>query len=302
MFLKKARSLLRAFLLVELMEGILLINKPVGPSSFDVVRRVRRLSGIKKVGHAGTLDPLASGLMVVCLGRYTKLADILTGADKIYEATFCLGTQTSTDDGEGEIITNKPTDHLSVADVELALSSFRGSIKQIPPQFSAIKINGQRAYALARSNQTVSLTPRDVHCYQISITEHNLPEITVHIHCSKGTYVRSLARDIGQLLKVGAYAKAIHRVQSGAYRLAQAIALEDLAKDTIADRLLKNGDAIAGLETIEVTPEIKDHLICGRKFEPMPAIAHKVAVAVCESTLVAIMKQQEGRTVVSRVL
>lgn len=294
--------MLRAFLLVELMEGILLINKPVGPSSFDVVRTVRRLSGIKKVGHAGTLDPLASGLMVVCLGRYTKLADILTGTDKTYEATFYLGVQTSTDDGEGELITKKSIEHLCIDDIELALGSFRGAIKQIPPQFSAIKINGQRAYALARSNQTVSLTPRDIHCYQITITEHALPEIKLHIHCSKGTYVRSLARDMGQLLKVGAYAKAIHRVQSGTHTLAQAIALGDLTKDNIADLLLKNNDAISGVETIEVNPEIRGHLICGRKLESMPVITHNAAVAVCEGKLVAIMKKQEGRTVVSRVL
>jgi tRNA pseudouridine55 synthase len=284
------------------MEGVLLINKPVGPSSFDVVRTVRRLSGMKKIGHAGTLDPLASGLMVVALGRYTKLAGILTGANKTYKAVFRMGITTSTDDSEGEVLETKCVAHLQRQDIEDALKQFVGPIKQIPPQFSAIKINGKRAYALARAKQKVVLEARDVHIFAAKIEDCSLPEVSLHIDCSKGTYVRSLARDMGEQLQVGAIAQSIHRVRSGALMMEKAISLDDLTKENIAVHLLTNKEAIAGLETIDITPEDKCHLICGRKLSVMPKIVNDVAVALCEGDLVAILAKHEGRTVLSRVL
>lgn len=283
------------------MEGILLINKPVGPSSFEVVQRVRRLSGVKKVGHAGTLDPLASGLLVVCLGRYTKLAAVLTNGKKTYDAIFRLGIKTSTDDREGETLASADTSHLQKRDLEQALLEFVGPIKQIPPTHSAVKIKGQRAYHMARANQSVELAPREVTIYSVKIIDYGLPEIGIKMECSKGTYVRSLARDLGEKLGVGAHALAIHRVQSGAFSVDQAIPLADLTQETILKNLLSDTAAVRGLELIEVDGKLKNDIIHGRQNGLLPSITSDVGIAIYDNRLVAILGNKNGQMVLSRV-
>lgn len=219
------------------MDGLILVDKPKGISSFLVVKKIRRFSKTKKVGHAGTLDPMASGLLLVVLGKYTKLSSSLTSQNKTYETVFTLGLSTTTDDLEGEILYKKNPDHIASEDVVSALEKFKGKIQQNPPKFSAIKINGQRAYNMARKGQDFSIPKREVEIFEINILNINLPDIALSIKCSKGTYIRSMARDLGESLGVGAIAKEIRRTESGIYKLSDAISLGEISERNISDIL-----------------------------------------------------------------
>jgi len=177
--------------------GFLLINKPYQWTSFDVVKKLRNISRIKKIGHAGTLDPLATGLLIVCYGKYTKKIDYLQAKEKQYTGTFELGATTESFDLEQEVISGFPLDHITPELVEKAVSMFRGDIRQVPPQHSAIRVNGKRAYEHARKGEEVELKYRDAHIAQYLVDSSNLPRVSFDIICSKGTYIRSLARDLG---------------------------------------------------------------------------------------------------------
>ncbi|MDR3125958.1 MAG: tRNA pseudouridine(55) synthase TruB, partial [Candidatus Nomurabacteria bacterium] len=202
-------------------DSLVLIDKPVGMTSFGVVARVRRqLSqqvGHKvKVGHAGTLDPFATGLMIILTGKETKNAGDYSKLDKVYEATLILGKTSTTGDPEGEIT---PTVHTRAqplgGEVEAVLRSFVGEITQTPPIYSAIKINGQRAYKLARQGKTPEMPTREVTIYDIKLLKYNYPILKIRVHCSSGTYIRSLAADIGQKLGTAAYTSALRRLKIG---------------------------------------------------------------------------------------
>jgi len=214
-------------------EGILLVDKPVGWTSFDVVAKIRgqirreyQEQGIKptkrqlKVGHAGTLDPFATGLLVILLGDATKKADEFLKLDKVYEATIRLGQTSTTGDSEGEI-TNVSDQVPSREEVEAALNKFIGEITQIPPIFSAIKVNGQRAYKLAHAGKEVEIPPRQVTIYSIELLDYTYPDITIRTHVSSGTYIRTLAEDVGVELGVGAYCSTLRRVTIGPYSLCE---------------------------------------------------------------------------------
>lgn len=224
------------------MDGILLIDKPSGWTSFDAVAKVRSVlkqSGVKKpkVGHTGTLDPLATGLLVLVVGAYTKRAGEFSKLDKTYEVTMKLGETSSTGDEEGEktaVSAEKP----SQAAVEAAMSGFIGEIEQIPPQFSAIKVDGQRAYKLAREGKEVKLEPRKVTIYAITDIGYSYPELTFTAKVSSGTYIRTLVEDIGVKLGTGAYMTALRRTEVGAYRLANAHELTPLDAKILEERLL----------------------------------------------------------------
>lgn len=200
---------------------ILCLNKPYGCTSFDVVGRVRwqlcRRLGVKKlkVGHAGTLDPLATGVLIVCTGRATKRIEELQYGTKEYIATIRLGATTPSFDLEKPIDATYPTEHITRPMVEEVLQRFKGTIQQIPPSFSACKIDGKRAYKIARKGQEVVLQPKTLQIDEIELTECNLPDITVRVVCSKGTYIRALARDIGQALDSGGHLIALRRTRVG---------------------------------------------------------------------------------------
>lgn len=200
---------------------ILKVDKPLHWTSFDVVRRIRgvlrRRYGLKrfKVGHAGTLDPLASGVMIVCTGRATKLIDSLQAGEKEYLADICLGATTPSHDLETAIDSTAPTEHLTPADVERALNSFRGVIDQVPPIFSAVKVDGKRAYKLARRGDAPKLKPKKVEITTLELLKCQLPYIRLRIVCSKGTYIRSLARDLGAELGCGAHLCGLRRTRVG---------------------------------------------------------------------------------------
>jgi tRNA pseudouridine55 synthase len=212
------------------MDGLLLINKPKGWTSFDVVAKVRGLiraeTGLKKpkVGHTGTLDPLATGLLVLCVGSYCKRASEFSKLDKTYEVTMKLGETSTTGDEEGTktaVSAEKP----SLEAVSAALEAFVGEIDQVPPQFSAIKVDGQRAYKLAREGKEVKLEPRKVIIYGISGVKYTYPEVSFTCEVSSGTYIRSLVEDIGEKLGTGAYMSNLRRIQVGKFNLSKANSL-----------------------------------------------------------------------------
>ena len=204
---------------------ILAFDKPYRWTSFDVVGKVRwlicRHLGVKKlkVGHAGTLDPLATGVLIVCTGRATKRIEELQSGSKEYFATIRLGATTPSYDLEKPIDATYPTDHITREMVEQVLERFRGTIEQVPPTFSACKIDGKRAYKMARKGDEVELKPKTLVIDEIELTQCNLPDITIRVVCSKGTYIRALARDIGQALDSGAHLIALRRTRVGDYKV-----------------------------------------------------------------------------------
>lgn len=204
------------------MEEIIFVDKPSGMSSFGAVARVRRVlsqrEGHKvKVGHTGTLDPFATGLLILLAGKATKQAPTLTKLDKVYEATIRLGATSTTGDPEGEITLSNAQPDISRVQVEQVLARFVGEIEQTPPAFSAIKINGQRAYKLARAGKTVELPSRKVAIYSLEILDYASPYLTIRTHVSSGTYIRTLAEDIGRALGCGAYTAALRRTKIADY-------------------------------------------------------------------------------------
>jgi len=208
--------------------GILNIDKPRGLTSHDVVSQVRRALGQRHVGHAGTLDPLATGVLVVCLGRAVRLTEYIADAPKSYRATIRFGLTTDTWDLEGQVIRTRPCDGLSLETIHEALPAFIGRITQVPPMYSALKRGGQPLYRLARQGIVVERSPRTVEVQEIRVLEWLPPDLVVQIVCSKGTYVRSLAHDLGEALGVGAVLAELTRLAVGDFRLEQAVSLEAL--------------------------------------------------------------------------
>lgn len=209
--------------------GLLLVDKPVGPTSHRVVQRVRQGAGIRKVGHAGTLDPRASGLLVLCLGSATRLSEYISTSSKSYEATVRFGLSTRTYDGDGEVI-SRSSQVPKQAEIEAALGDFLGPIQQVPPPFSAVKVAGQRAYDLARSGKDVELGPRTVTIHALRVLAFRPPDLLLEVECSAGTYVRSLAHDLGQVLGCGAFLAALRRTKAGPFHVNQAVSLDRLER------------------------------------------------------------------------
>lgn len=211
--------------------GVWLINKPAGWTSFDVVNKLRytvtkKIGERIKVGHAGTLDPFATGLLLVCYGKMTKRIDEFTGMDKEYTGTMLFGATTPTYDPDSEIDQKYPTAHLTPEIIVQALSQFLGNIQQIPPAYSAIKVEGNRAYDLARKGTAVELKARPVTVNEFELTRLEIPEADFRVLCSKGTYIRSLAYDLGKSVESGAYLKSLCRTKIGEFSLANALTVE----------------------------------------------------------------------------
>jgi tRNA pseudouridine55 synthase len=217
------------------MDGAVLVDKPLGLSSNAALQRTKRLFGARKAGHAGTLDPLASGLLVVLFGEATKLSGVLLDADKEYVATIKLGEATTTGDAEGEVVDRKPVS-VGAAQLTAALEQFRGEVEQVPPMYSALKRDGVPLYKLARRGETVERTVRRVRIEELEVRGFEPPLLELRIRCSKGTYVRTLAEDIGKALGTCAHLTALRRTASGKLRLENAAALETLEGMAPADR------------------------------------------------------------------
>ena len=209
-------------------DGVLLVDKAGGMTSHDVVALVRRRLEIKKVGHCGTLDPIATGLLLLTLGRGTKIQDLLMSEDKEYAGTLTLGVSTSTQDREGEVLETKPVPALPEEQIRAAFDKFRGDFYQMPPMVSAIKHGGVPLYKLARQGKVVEREPRLVHVYRYAIDKIALPDIDFTVACSKGFYVRTYAHDIGDALGCGAHIKNLRRTKSGRFNLERAITVEEI--------------------------------------------------------------------------
>lgn len=210
---------------------VLLINKPLYWTSFDAVRKIRNLTRTKKVGHAGTLDPLASGLLIVCTGRFTKKINEFMAQEKEYTGNITLGATTPTYDLESDPVNPQQVDHLSEEDLHNATKAFTGAIMQVPPIHSAIKKEGKRVYELARRGEDVKLEPRPVTITAFEITNISLPVVSFRVVCSTGTYIRSLANDYGAALGVGGYLSSLCRTRIGDFRLEDALTIEDLERE-----------------------------------------------------------------------
>ena len=210
---------------------VFLVNKPYEWTSFDVVKKIRNTLKIKKVGHAGTLDPLATGLLIVCTGKKTKSIMTFMGQEKEYTGTFVLGKTTESFDLEREIVDVADPSHLELDDIKAAAAQLTGDIMQVPPSHSAIKVDGKRVYKAARKGEEVKLVARPVRITVFEITGFENPEVHFRIVCSKGTYIRSLARDLGDILNVGAYMSCLSRIRIGDFKLVEAVELEELVKE-----------------------------------------------------------------------
>ena len=211
------------------MEGLLNLNKPAGPTSHGLVCQVRRLLQERRIGHGGTLDPLASGVLPIGVGRATRLLSFLQEADKVYRAEIRLGIRTTTYDAEGAVTAERPVPDLSAEGLEQVLASFRGEIEQLPPPFSAVRQDGQRLYQRARAGQEVRLPKRRVRILGLELLSWSRPDLVLEVTCGSGTYVRSLAHDLGERLGCGAYLRGLVRLRVGPMRLEDTVTIADLA-------------------------------------------------------------------------
>jgi tRNA pseudouridine55 synthase len=281
----------------RIMDGILVIDKPQGATSHDVVAVVRRAAKTGKVGHAGTLDPMATGVLVVAIGQATRTLEYLTAHDKRYTATIRLGQNTTTYDAEGEVTYTHQGDLPPFADIEKAVASQRGTIPQVPPIFSAIKQDGEPLYAKARRGEAVEVAARNVTIYALDVVEWSPPDLTVEVHCSKGTYIRSIAYDIGKALGVGGHLTALRRTSSGSFTEGQTQSLEAVRAATptmIHEWLLPVGTGLEALPILSVTaPDI----LALQQGKSLPATEGAgIARALDErGQLIAIVEWREGR-------
>lgn len=254
--------------------GVILLDKPRGITSFKAVDRVRRALNADKAGHTGTLDPMATGLLPICLGHTTRLAQFVSDADKAYRATVLLGSATDTLDAEGEVVATDPPERVATvgpAEFEAALADFRGPIEQRPPAYSAIKVDGERLYARARRGEEVEVPVRAVHIHRLALVAAEPPSFTFDVRCSKGTYVRTLAADIAEALGLHGHLTALRRTAVAALSIDGGWTLDAIEADAdaaLAARVTP-AEAVAHLPAVRPSAELVEHLWHGRR-RPLP--------------------------------
>jgi tRNA pseudouridine55 synthase len=288
------------------MDGVLVIDKPSGPTSFDVVRQVRALLKVKKAGHTGTLDPMAMGVLPICLGEATKVAGFITEGDKAYEATVRLGVETDTQDAQGKVMAEAPVPSLTAPLLETALAPFRGTFEQVPPMYSAVKVAGKRLYELARAGEEVERAGRQVTVYELTLRDFSSDRLRLSVRCSKGFFVRTLAYDIGRALGCGAHLETLRRTMSGPFILAQALPLSELpalAQDraAMARKLLSLSEALAHLPSLRVSAADAARVTHGVPLEA-PAMPGRLRVLGPDGALLAVAEVVRGRLSYLRVL
>jgi tRNA pseudouridine55 synthase len=270
-------------------DGLLVVDKPGGWTSHDVVAKARRLAATRKVGHAGTLDPMATGVLVLGIGRATRLLGHLSLTDKEYSATIRLGVTTVTDDAEGEVLERR--DATGVGDVTTAMAALIGEIDQVPSAVSAVKVDGVRSYARVRAGEDVELAARRVTVAGFDLLDRRGDELDVHVRCTSGTYVRALARDLGEALGVGAHLTALRRTRVGPFDLAQARTLEQLAEELSVVPLV---DAVAAaFPRRELTADEAIALSYGKKLDPTGRPGTHGAFAP-DGTCIALVEDRDG--------
>ena len=279
--------------------GILIVDKPVGPTSHKIVSIVRHGTSVRKVGHAGTLDPRASGVLVLCIGSATRLSEYLSISSKRYEAVIQFGSSTQTYDAEGDVVRltgAAPSDE----DILEVLPEFRGEIEQIPPPYSAIKIKGQKAYDLARSGQDVELEARKITVHHLELMSYDPPNLALDIECTAGTYIRSIAHDLGERLSTGAHLASLRRTKAGPFTLDDSTSMMELEEGFISGewvtRIVPAKEALPDLPLIELDEEMLGEIVHGRR---IPADEGAVGLARAigpDGDLVAILEAIEGGT------
>jgi len=265
------------------MFGVLNIDKPAGLSSRQVVDRVQRLVRPEKTGHAGTLDPIATGVLVVCVGPATRLIEHVQRMPKSYRGTFLLGRQSETEDVESEpqLLHGAPRPELGA--IQAAAARMIGEIEQVPPAYSALKVAGRRAYKLARSGEKVELQPRRISIYRLEVAGYEYPELTLDIECGSGTYVRSLGRDLARQLGTGAVMSELVRTAIGPFHLDQAIRLESLSAESLSTSMLPPAWAVAGLPRVRLSAEQVELIAAGR-FVDLPGDIEPPPVALATAS------------------
>jgi len=280
------------------MKGVVIVDKPAGITSHDAVDRVRKLLGERKAGHTGTLDPMATGVLAVCVGEATKIASFLTGDDKVYEATMRLGVRTDTLDMTGQVLAEQQP-RATEADVKAVLAAFVGTITQVPPQYSAVKVRGKALYKWARKGIRVEPPPREVQIREILLQGIELPRVRFTVTCSKGTYVRTLCADMGDRLGCGAALEQLRRTRSGIFRLQDAVRLDGESDDGIRARLeqglIPMNRALPGLRDIVIPLLFEQKLAKGHQ----PDVEGLAALQIPSLAAADVVKfiSQEGRLV-----
>ncbi|WP_214322290.1 tRNA pseudouridine(55) synthase TruB [Nonomuraea sediminis] len=273
--------------------GLIIVDKPAEWTSHDVVAKLRRIAGTRRVGHAGTLDPMATGVLVIGVEKATRLLGHLALTEKVYEATIRLGVSTNTDDAEGEVTATAATDEVTPERITAGVAALTGTIMQVPPQVSAIKVNGERAYKLARSGEDVELAARPITVHAFDVTSIDGPEIRAVIRCSSGTYIRALARDLGAALGVGGHLTYLRRTRVGPYDLTMARTIDQLAEECA---ILPIGEAVsAAFPRRDVTAEEARVISHGGRLPSAGLGIGPIGVFGPDGELLALMEEQ-GRT------
>jgi tRNA pseudouridine55 synthase len=278
------------------MFGILNLDKPSGWTSRDVVNRVQRLVRPAKAGHAGTLDPLATGVLVVCVGAATRLISYVQQLPKEYHAKFLLGRTSPSEDTESEVTVLFDAPEPTLVEIEAKLPQFLGEIDQRPPAYSAVKLKGRRAYERARKGETVDLQPRPVQIYHLRVASYVYPELQLEIQCGSGTYVRSLGRDLAESLGTGAVMSGLRRTSIGPYGVENALRVEQLSGDSLQEQLLPPLTAVAHLPQIQLSEDQATEIRYGRWIAAEPpegSLSDVVAATNVEGQLIAILRQRE---------
>jgi len=276
--------------------GILLLDKPPGITSNAALGRAKRVIGIKKAGHTGTLDPMASGLLVLCFGQATKVAGFLLDADKSYEADVRLGVTTSSEDSEGEVIERRPVPPLDEERIGSVLDRFRGPIEQVPPMHSALKHKGQRLYDLARRGEVVERPPRSVVIHALELVRYDGETLRLQVRCSKGTYIRSLARDIGEVIGCGAHLAGLRRTISAPFGIQDAVeleVLETLTRDQAHALLIPPDRALEHLPAVELEDQQARRITQGQRLAGLAAV-HRGQVRIYGPTAFLGVGEMDG--------
>jgi tRNA pseudouridine55 synthase len=276
--------------------GLLVVDKPIGPTSHRVVSIVRQGTGIRKVGHAGTLDPRASGVLVLCLGAATRLSEFLSTDTKRYEAVIRFGSSSETYDGEGPMV--RITGAVPREDdIREVLKEFQGEIEQVPPPYSAIKLQGRKAYELARKGEEVELEPRTVTIYDLVLVEYRPPDLVLAIECSAGTYIRSIAHDLGERLTTGAHLASLRRTKAGIFTLADCVPLHALeaamAAGTWQDYRRLAADALPDLPEIKLEGSSLEDVFNGRQIQSVGQAEGLARGIGPDGDLVALLESTE---------
>lgn len=282
----------------DVVSGVLVVDKPVGLTSHDVVQIIRRGTGIRRAGHTGTLDPRASGVLVILIGPAVRLSEYVSASDKRYQATIRLGASTDTYDSEGTITSSAPVEGITEDLFNEILQQFIGEIEQVPPPYSAVKVKGRRAYDMAREGEEVELMPRKINVYSLEVLEWAPPEVVVDVYCSSGTYVRSLANDLGKALGTGAHLIGLRRTKSGRFTLRDAVPLRRLQEAFTAGNwyrsLIPAAEALADWPMVELDADQVELVRHGHRVPADPE-AKGLARGVSEQgDLVALMEVDEA--------